>query len=266
MLAFVHIHKTAGTTLNWILRSSFGVHHWDVETPDRSSEFFSKENYGQIARFSPRIDSIAGHKIRSFSDLDQVRPDIRYYTFVRDPVARIASLYQHGVQRGGLKQSPEEWLEDRYNGQTIRIAGVDDADAAIEILEEKFFFVGDVKHFEESLLIFQAVAENPQIKISLQARNVAPSDREKKLLLNNPRIVEMIRSRTRNDQIVYDYVNQNLYPRYRQAYGPTLDADLEVLRSQPKNTINQKKLLSNFAMRRLIYRPLLKVSRLRYRS
>lgn len=111
MLAFVHIVKIAGTTLNWIVRSSFGVHHVDRGPRDSAANYFSTDDF---RRFS-RVDSYAGHKVRAYDDLAEAVPGIRYYTFLREPVTRMPPC-QHGVQGGDLKMSPEEWLEGRRNG------------------------------------------------------------------------------------------------------------------------------------------------------
>ena len=257
MLAFVHIHKTAGTTLNWILRSSFGLHHFDVEPWSTTSEYFSADDFRRLARWTPSVASLAGHKVRAYGDLHEAAPDVRYYTFLREPVTRMASLYQHGVQKGGLTQSPEEWLEGRRNGQTVRIAGRDDLDEAIRMLEKRFFFVGDVAHFDESLVLLKRRSEDPRFKLSRQVRNVARTDRQKKAIFDDKRLVELIRESTDNDRKLYEYVTQELYPRQRREYGAALESDVEAFRTSPEqNTINAR-LLANFAMRRVLYRPTL---------
>ncbi len=72
MLVFVHINKTAGSTVRYILRSSYGPRHCDVE-PWRArwdEQPFSAADLRRVRRFYPQLASIAGHRITGHVDLD----------------------------------------------------------------------------------------------------------------------------------------------------------------------------------------------------
>ncbi|MEP2777074.1 MAG: sulfotransferase family 2 domain-containing protein [Luteolibacter sp.] len=90
MLAFVHIPKTAGTTLHKIITHQYPkdkifIHH-DTEGPP--SEELALRVQAQGASV------IMGH----FSvGLHEFIPNLRYITCLRDPVSRIASHYRHAL-------------------------------------------------------------------------------------------------------------------------------------------------------------------------
>ena len=90
MLAFIHIPKTAGTTLHKIISHQYPpekilIHH-DSEGPP------SPELAKRIIEARPEI--IMGH----FSvGLHEFIPGLRYITCLRDPVGRIASHYRHAL-------------------------------------------------------------------------------------------------------------------------------------------------------------------------
>ena len=88
MLAFVHIPKTAGTTLHKILSHQYRrtlIHHDTDGPPDASLALRIREN-------SPQV--VMGH----FSvGLHSLIPEIRYITCLREPVSRIFSHYQHAL-------------------------------------------------------------------------------------------------------------------------------------------------------------------------
>ena len=259
MLAFVHIHKTAGITVNWILRRSYGFHHCDVEPWQKTAKVFSAADYCQLEKLYPQIDSIAGHKVKAFSDLEQVRPDVRYFTFLREPLIRCASHFQYAIQHMKKNLSFDDWLDDRvsHNFQTRQIAGAEDLDTAIRLLEKKFIHVGLVEHFDESLLLFQRQVADPRLNILYQARNVAPSDKIKNELLLDPRQRARLEKVNQLDLQLHAYVCRELYPRQRREYGKTLDADLAAFRVATTEMRIDQKLLLNRVATKFFYQPLL---------
>ena len=88
MLAFVHIPKTAGTTLHKIIAHQYPrvfIHH-DSDGPlDSALAARIREKHPQV---------IMGH----FSvGIHSLIPETRYVTCLREPVSRIASHYQHAL-------------------------------------------------------------------------------------------------------------------------------------------------------------------------
>ncbi|UCF33779.1 MAG: hypothetical protein JSV78_00415, partial [Phycisphaerales bacterium] len=165
MLAFVHIEKAAGTTVNHILARSFGLRHADVMAwRCRFADLRAADLRG-FRRMIPGLVSIAGHIVKPFNDLHLDCPSIRYWTILREPLARCASHYQYQVNFLNIPHSFEEWIADpRFqNFQTRKLAGVPDADAAIGIIKDRFVLVGLLEHFHESLLLLRAKLHDPRL-------------------------------------------------------------------------------------------------------
>ena len=222
LIGFVHIPKTGGTTMKFVLRNSFGWRHCDVLTlrPDR---IFSDEELRFVRRFYPGLRSIAGLHIKPYAR--SISDPIDYFTFLRDPVTRCASHFQQQLRRGSrvknwtrvdagtpkLRYSLEEFLEHRGNHQTRRIAGRVDLDQALEELHGKYFAVGLTEDFALSLRIFERLCPY-ELDLRYSARKVAPDDTVKKALLDDRDTRQLIAQANAVDQQLYDYVRNTLFP------------------------------------------------------
>ena len=229
LIGYVHIPKTGGTTMKFVLRNSFGWRHCDVLTlrPDR---VFSDEELRFVRSFYPGLRSIAGLHIKPYAG--NLSGPIEYFTFLRDPVARCASHFQQQLGRSSrvkdwtwedagtpkLIYSLEEFLEHRGNHQTRRIAGRADLDQALEQLHAKYFAVGLTEDFARSL---RAIARLCPYEIDLRysARKVAPDNAVKRALLENRDTRELIVQANAVDQQLYDYVKNTLFPAQLEKAG-----------------------------------------------
>jgi hypothetical protein len=238
MLAFIHLQKAAGTSVAWILRSSFGPRHFDAPLPRYLTKpVFSGSDLRYWQRYYPRLESIAGHSVVPYNDLDEVCPNIKYFTLMREPVRRMASWYQYQVQqkRRGRSDSPfEDWIqkEFRHNWQTRRIAGTVDVDAAIQMIRNKGIFVGLVGSFDESMLLLKALVSD-DLDIAYRRRNVARADTITENLLASDRARQMLIEANGADLELYDFVKSELYPSYRREYGASLKDDLAHYQTSP---------------------------------
>lgn len=108
MLVFVHIPKTAGTTLHKILTHQFRrivIHH-------DSEGFWDNELSQRIAAADP--DVVMGH---CSVGLHRYLPDVRYVTCLRDPVSRLSSHYFHA------RNDPTHYLHDAIRNRGLDLAG-----------------------------------------------------------------------------------------------------------------------------------------------
>ncbi len=214
MIAFVHIGKTAGSTMKFVLRNSFGLRHCDV-LPTVPRGIFSEVDLHFARKIYPGLRSIAGHSLIHPSA--HLSENINLFTFVRDPVMRCASLYQRKMltrRRGEEKVPFEEFIQNEWhrNRQTKYIAGAPDLEKAKEELEKHFFFVGLTERFDESLRIFKQLCPYPvDIRFGLP-RNPSPDNTIKKHLLENSRSHDLIKEANDVDLQLYDYVRDVLYP------------------------------------------------------
>src|SRR3972149_5099314 len=94
LLAFIHIEKTAGETMKWILRSSFGISHCDISSDNVFKPLLSRQ-LSKIEKIYPFLQSIAGHPVTPYMNLDTISRPIQYFTLLRAPLKQLASYFQY---------------------------------------------------------------------------------------------------------------------------------------------------------------------------
>jgi hypothetical protein len=246
VIAVVHIHKTAGTTLASVFKRSYGARHLDVLEIDRSVPHMTPDELRMtMDRFYPKLESISAHPVRVYAGLEQVVPDIDYLCFVRDPIVRTASHYQYDVQRGGVDLPFEEWItHDAVRDRQTRIIAGDDgtADDAVALLG-RFSFVGRSDRFDESLVLMQRRLDIPDIRYF--SKWVAPDNSIKQGLLENPESVELLESVNRHDLEVWHHVVDEIYPKQIAEFGPDLDDAVATFRRR-NGRMNKLRLYANW--------------------
>ncbi len=258
LLAFIHIEKTAGTTLAHILRSSYGIRHCEVWPLGKQKDVFkpfSPDDLRLTLRLHPAgLRSIAGHSVTPYMGLEQVRP-LRYFTFLREPLKQCTSYYQYLVDRHGKSMDFERWIAQEWprNMQCKRLAGVADAGAAIQIIAAKEIFVGLVEQFDASLALLKAL-QAPDLNLFYQPRNIAPRQSLAQELLSNPGTLEMLAAATAEDQKVYRYATETLFPR-QQAQAAGLAG-----REGKQGRENKRNQAVNRVYRNLVYKPGLSIA------
>jgi len=265
MLAFIHINKTAGRTVRYILRSSFGLRHCEVEPWHAAwtGPSFSLHDLQRLRRLYPKLDSIAGHRVTGHVDLQGNGAPLSYFTFMRDPLKTCASRFQYNVQyRGKTGLVFAEWIQKDWtrNHQTKMIGGGPDVSEAIRILRAKRVFVGLTERFDESLLLLKALRAN-DLDISYKPVNVSRDNTRAQSLLSNESNRQMLLEANQADLELYNFVTQELYPGFRREYGPALDADVAKYRQTRRNSFNHWKLTLSRLKQFLLYKPLLALNR-----
>lgn len=219
MLTFVHIQKTAGTTLKFILRNSFGIYHCD--TAKIKNHPFQQKDLDLAKRVFLKIKSIAGHNIiEPTKNLDE--PDY-LLTFLRDPIQRCASHYQDDCLRGGNKLPFCEWIKNPYfqNMQVKQIAGEPDAKKGIELVRDQYFFIGLTEKFDESLKLLKLISPY-FLKMKYRKKIVASSNQIKDELLNDPGNYELLKKYNEQDIELYNAVFNEIYPERIKPYKDQL--------------------------------------------
>jgi hypothetical protein len=189
LIAFVHIPKTAGTTLNAILAHQYSPGEiyeimmrgmsWIVPGSTMISRpliSFSKiRRLKSALRYQRDLRVIRGHFDLSVRKL--LPASARFFTLLRDPVERAISHYYHYRRRAddpihplAMKSTLMQWvsacgLVEMDNGQTRRLAGemnlpcgqltLEMLDRAKSNLVRNFAVVGLTERFEESLILLQ---------------------------------------------------------------------------------------------------------------
>ena len=241
-LIFLHIPKTAGTTLNRIIEwqySPFEIFTMDPyrirATPERLK--------GLPERRRRRLRMVRGHM---FYGIHECLPQgATYMTMLRDPVPRALSAYYFILRRPlnpfHRKVKRERLtVEDclrlfprRQNLQCKMIAGVKDAaiaderllDMAKEHLAKSFSVVGICERFEESLMLIATTFDweipfYKNCKVSKTRPQIGPST------------VEMIRDYNRLDVELYEF-GKGLFEESLQKKEAAVREGLAALRTLP---------------------------------
>ncbi len=264
MYAFIHIPKTAGSTVATILRQSFLSRHCDLKL---GKGFFYPALTAAALRRTRwvywQLESIAGHYVVPHSDLKAGWPGIRYYTFLREPVARCISEYQRAVFRTQLDVPFDHWIRDPmyHNRQTRHLAGRDDVDAAMRMICERIGFVGLVERFDESLLLWRRWLDDERLDIRYRSKNIARRNSINQRLLADPRAMEQLHEANRLDMELYRRVLQEIYPRQVAAYGPALADDRAAFQRDRAPRPTYPRQLPSLLLRELVFRPMSPVFR-----
>ena len=265
MIVFIHINKTAGTTLRYILRSSYGPRHCDVEPWHGawSDPPFSMKDLRRVRKIYPRLASIAGHRVTGYVDLREPGDRTDYITVLREPLAMCASRFQYQLEyRKKSKLVFEEWIKKDWvgNAQVKRIAGTASAADAIRVIRERSMFVGLTERFDESMIMLKALRA-PDLSIGYAPVNVAKGSQLAKQLLADSDTRRMIVDVNQEDLELYKHVTCHTYPALQQEYGPGLDDAVSEYCNRRHRGFNRWNLILYGVKQRALHRPLLRLYR-----
>ncbi|MEH7237273.1 sulfotransferase family 2 domain-containing protein [Bacillus sp. JJ1562] len=213
LLIFMHIQKTAGSTLRSILNKEFGKENtWFGRTLDELPK--------------DRIDElkcVGGHFEYGIHE-NFTRP-YTYLTMLREPVDRVLSYYYF------LKNNParskydevinmdldmflQNYKKQTSNYQTKRIAGGEiNLEKAKQNLISDFSFIGLTERFDESLELMKKVYGLPNFKYK-KSRNITQNRPSKQ---ETPKsVIKMIEEHNELDIKLYQFVSKLFEQRLSQ--------------------------------------------------
>ena len=237
---FLHIPKTAGTTLKACI-----YEHYAVPAPGggwfRDGIYYFPYGFhkAQRPRFTPRVraalerDDLRAAVGHFWYGAHELIPRPAFYvTLLRDPVDRVVSLYHHILGKedelyhdaiASRGASLEEFVvefgcREVDNDQTRRIAGVEPAygkctprtlERAKRNLRERFAFVGVTERFDESVIALQRLLGWPYLFYfpELVSRTRPPRS------ALAPATVALISERNEYDLALYEYAHRLLDER-----------------------------------------------------
>jgi len=291
IIAFCHIEKTAGTTLTELLRAHFGLRHADVlrhavlvrdgsETP----YFYDAEDLRRDLRLYPWVRSIAGHHIRPCTDFEEFESRIHWYSFLRDPVARLSSHYLHEVAIGNRTESLPDYLRKftRDDIMVRKLAGERNLAAAKEIIETRLRFVGIQERFDRSLVLMREALGLADFSLAYgrprntSTRRVGGFIYELRRLARQRYQVpdESVQARARSqldqhhgllveanslDQQLYDYACNEIWARQVDQYGGVEKLARDTRIEMSRSTIPTRRRFFSFIYRNLVYKPYITV-------
>ena len=257
MLAFVHIEKCAGTPLERAFRRYFSLDHINIIPRDPDAVLASSGDLRHVLRLRPSVRSLAGHSLRVHCGFEEVVPEIAYVTLLRDPVNRYLSEYRQFVDIVHCPADFQAWLDrkDRHNFQTRAIAGVDDPDAAIEVLNTKFQLVGTAEKYDTFFRQLARLIRCEVADLSYKVVNRSTDRRRCTPLPDLSKYRDQILYSNRHDLRVYQHVDEVLIPRMETSnyQGFELQPFQSLApRSQIMGVVRQA---GNRIFRNLIYKP-----------
>ena len=259
MLAFVHMRKTAGSTISTILRQSFLSRHCDARVRrnrQTRDPIIEPDELKRMLVFYPGAVSVSGHGIVPFMNFESVCADLRYFTFVRKPLERCASDYQFRVYRGGLQLSFDDWIKHPYakNHQVRKLAKDGKAETAIKALRSKIGFVGVTERFHESLVMFRRWHSSPDLDIRYQSKNVARDNDIKSALMSSRRSRQQLLDANREDMQLYAAALE-IFAEQRRDYGLSLINDVAEFEATNFPVAKYPRQLPSMLKREFLYKP-----------
>ena len=264
LLAYVHMERTGGTTLNSILRRNFLPWHLDVRPLSRQSEgTFRPHDLVRILRINPGLQCISGHSVTSWAALEDVAPNIHYITILRDPVKRYASHYIYWVERKRLRMSFREFasIETLHNLQTKKIAGRPDLELAKEIIRTRFLALGVLEEFDEFIVTLIARLRPVPFDGRYIRQNATRNVSAMNTLLAEHQ--DTIRKHNAIDVALYEWAVNVVLVNQKDEYGPTFAADLgQFVEVRKASAPAMWKSYVDYACRKLYFEPCIGARRL----
>lgn len=264
LLFFLHLPKSAGTTLNSILekiypqkqifsiakevRRKFGSNWVNEATSTRENVAFDVFK-GMTDRQLNSLKIVKGHM--GFGWHEKVKKNVSYFTFVRQPIDRIVSQYYYIKRIKGhalQKQIESQNLDLRAfvergislvadNGMTRKIAGISDEipfqsygkeilDKAKDNIENHFSSIGLSEYFDESIVLMQAKYEWTRPYYIKQ--NV--TDGRKKVTEINSSTLKIIEHFNALDMELYDYIKK-IFRNQIEHFGDQFDSSVKKYKS-----------------------------------
>lgn len=252
-ILFLHLQKTAGMTLQELLRRQYGP--GTVKRTIRRLMRKSPEGLPMreaLAALSPRDKIFMGHYCFGIHRL--LNFETTYITFLREPAARLISLYNYSANTPGAHyykvargMTCEEFLFqskllEMDNGMTRFIAGDDEdlfinrthygkcdrnlLDKALANIDKHFSFVGIQEEFDRSILLLSKVFNwrSPYyVSLNTGKRTAAATSSEIEVLKRR------IREHNLLDMELYEICKSRLLKSCQLSFGDG-DAALDLFR------------------------------------
>jgi hypothetical protein len=229
LLAFVHIEKACGTTLHHIFRNNMPLSYAHIRPKgswkDDSLRVWQVNEAVALLKKVGFIKALGGHPVSPFVDYSSCGKSFRFITILRHPITRFISHYNYQKNKLGSKMSFEEFADIPKNQNLMvrRIAGSDNVEQAINIIDNHFSFVGLLEHFDESLLLLKNCFPDFNFNVHYEKKNSGRSSEEADEL---GQYKQLIAEKNELDLILYEHVANVTYQKFRDNYPGNLALDV----------------------------------------
>ena len=193
---FIHIPKCAGTSFNVTLKQMYSPE--ETYQIDNSKYEHSSAEFKQLSsRDKDHLTLVSGHMY--YGLYSSMPHQVSHITMLRDPVKRLISLYNYGLQttsvswrarmleekptivdfvRGHYTNTSDNGIARFLSGHDLAVAayghcGPETANQAIANLNNHFCAIGFLEDFDQSMLLFKHVLAWKKQPLYKQ-RNVTP--------------------------------------------------------------------------------------------
>lgn len=215
VILFPHIKKTAGTTFKFILANNFA--HTFCNTMAARPLVIDPGNLNEVKKLFPRLKALGGHNVMLEDDF--LSDNFFRVTFVREPISRTISHFQHYCidfdDTDYAMTQFHDWISDpeNQNHQTKVIGMTDDYDTAVQAIDNVYDFIGLTEAFDVSLQILQQLCPlelKPDYKSKQKSQNRELVERVK----NSATFMRLIKQHNEVDLKLYEYVREQYFEKY----------------------------------------------------
>lgn len=237
MICFIHIEKTAGTTLDYIFINNF-IYYYSLESwhkwTNQKGTYFYKDEFKNMINVFPFIKGIGGHSLRNWLEYEKYKKNIKYITFLRNPIARYLSHYRHQKFKMNIQWKIGDFLnEERFdNYMTFRFSEAGNLDEAKKNLK-KIDFIGLQEEFDLSLLLMKFYLGKPGLCINYESKNINHSAKETfNSLIKDKNIKNKIIEKNKKDIELYNFAKNELFEIIKSGYPFDIKNQLDDFRNK----------------------------------
>lgn len=225
IIMFSHIPKTAGTSLNFLLKRYFGMRIMNATFNKNQKDLSYQYNDLKSEKWLyPKLDLVSGHSVKPYVDFKDFNKQLEWLTFLRKPSKRFISHYIHEQTGNNPKYKMDliEWSKrfKRYNWMVRMLAGEENLDKAKDMLHEKFKFIGLTESFDESIHLMKNAFQLHGFDTSLKTNKMVIRDSGLKLFIKENYHIydEVINENNNLDNELYNYFLDNIWENQKEKF------------------------------------------------